>query len=85
MNNETKVEQWDGKLVIETIYPHMCRDGHRRVGFRGDGDVCPVCEEQVRVEQVNGVVAALREENARLTAERDRYRERDVCLEKGEL
>lgn len=24
-------------------YPHMCRDDHEEVGWRGDGEMCPVC------------------------------------------
>ncbi len=24
-------------------YPHMCRDGHDEVGWRGDGELCPAC------------------------------------------
>jgi len=28
------------------IYPHMCRDGHREVGWSGDDERCPVCEAE---------------------------------------
>jgi hypothetical protein len=24
-------------------YPHMCRDGHEEVGWRGEDEMCPVC------------------------------------------
>jgi hypothetical protein len=27
----------------EQFYPHMCRDGHGEVGWRGDGELCPAC------------------------------------------
>ena len=27
------------------VYPHMCRDGHEAIGWRGDGEMCPVCRE----------------------------------------
>jgi hypothetical protein len=25
------------------FYPHMCRDEHDEIGFRGDEELCPVC------------------------------------------
>lgn len=27
-------------------YPHICRDGHDEVGWRGEGEQCPVCRER---------------------------------------
>lgn len=28
---------------MKWTYPHMCRDGHDEIGWRGDGEQCPVC------------------------------------------
>lgn len=33
----------------ERAYPHMCRDGHPQIGWRGEGEMCPVCVERGRV------------------------------------
>lgn len=34
----------EGKLACEgNAYPHWCRDGHDRIGFSGDNEMCPAC------------------------------------------
>jgi hypothetical protein len=33
-------------------YPHMCRDGHDEVGWRGEGEQCPVCKLKAHAEHV---------------------------------
>jgi hypothetical protein len=33
----------DAKGTLFQFYPHMCRDGHDEVGWRGDEELCPAC------------------------------------------
>lgn len=34
---------------MANTYPHMCRDGHDEVGFRGDDERCPACRARDEV------------------------------------
>lgn len=60
-------------------YPHMCRDGHTEVGFRGDDELCPVCQEmckRIRLEMQ-------RDDLAVLAMRGDRLNGRPACTRCG--
>lgn len=34
-------------------YPHMCRDGHEEIGWRGEAERCPLCISRDTVRRLN--------------------------------
>lgn len=38
-----KAGRAEGRASLRNSYPHMCRDGHEEIGWRGEGELCPVC------------------------------------------
>ena len=32
-------------------FPHMCQDGHDKIGFSGSDEMCPVCKALAAIEK----------------------------------
>lgn len=41
-------------LTASAAFPHTCQDGHELIGWRGDGELCPMCRVISEFDQVDG-------------------------------
>lgn len=76
---EKLADAW--RSIHEHGFPHWCRDGHERIGFESDDEVCPVCKREARVAELERKLAE--ETERREAAELDFEREHTRC-EKAE-